>query len=280
MKIISTLISAILLMMSCGSSKTNMEHQEKSIMSLSGDYTITSLKNTVIPNTLTLSFNEKENRVSGFSGCNSFFGSHTVSQNEVTFSKLASTKKFCGRSANTTERQYLDALRGITKFEIKDAQLLLYKNDELFIKATQQITTASKPNKANVPQGKIVGEHYYTNSILYTTQSRGGFERITISGTKVFMTTDKSLKNVSEYECTEEDSKTLNKLMLAIPIEKLIALKAPTSKRLYDGAPTATLELRLGDMLATTPSFDHGHPPKAIEALVNKVLSIKASVLE
>ena len=55
-------------------------------------------------------------------------------------------------------------------------------------------------------------------------------------------------------------------------------LKAPTDKRLYDAAPQAILGVIRGDMEIRSTPFDHGHPPKPIEALVTKVLSIKASV--
>jgi hypothetical protein len=52
-------------------------------------------------------------------------------------------------------------------------------------------------------------------------------------------------------------------------------LEAPTSLRNHDGAAIATLGVSKDKEETISNSFDHGHPPKAIEALVNKVLSIK-----
>ena len=68
--------------------------------------------------------------------------------------------------------------------------------------------------------------------------------------------------------------------MDAVDLQTLNKLKAPTEKRLHDGAAHATLAFRQGDMEVMSPTFDHGHPPKEIEALVNKVLSIKENVLK
>jgi hypothetical protein len=82
---------------------------------------------------------------------------------------------------------------------------------------------------------------------------------------------------MNTYVCKSEDWEALESLLKAIDVENLNRLKAPTDKRLYDGAPHATLSVIKGDVEMMTPTFDHGTPPKEIEALVNKVLSIKVN---
>ena len=90
-----------------------------------------------------------------------------------------------------------------------------------------------------------------------------------------FVQTSQYFRYIDTYSCKPTDWDELEKLLKSISPENLGKLKAPTDKRLYDGAAHATLSILLGDVVMITPSFDHGHPPKEIEALVNKVLSIK-----
>lgn len=114
--------------------------------------------------------------------------------------------------------------------------------------------------------------------VVYEAQSRGGFEHISISKDVVLISSDRYLKEVATYKCDENDWKAIYELLESIDTNTLSSLKAPTDKRLFDGAPHATLKLSKGDDEISTPTFDHGHPPKEIEALVNKVLSIKESL--
>jgi len=69
-------------------------------------------------------------------------------------------------------------------------------------------------------------------------------------------------------------------LLNAINIKSLPELEAPTNKRLFDGAAHTTVTLIQNKIEVTSSSFDEGHPPKDIEALVNKILSIKEMMLK
>jgi len=140
---------------------------------------------------------------------------------------------------------------------------------------------ASKPSKEFMTnKNDQIGDHYATTGITYTAMSRGSYEYVQISGSKVSISTDKSLKNIKTYTYNESDWKQLKSLIDAFDFQTLNKLKAPTDKRLHDGAAHASLAIRQGDMEVMSPSFDHGHPPKEIEDLVNKVLSIKESVIK
>ncbi len=143
-----------------------------------------------------------------------------------------------------------------------------------------ETVVASRPSK-DMPMEKsdIVNGNYYT-AVTYQALSRGSFIYISISKSNVSISEDKNLMEIDKYTCKAEDWEALNKLLAKVKLETFQELKAPTDKRLFDGAAHATLAIRQGDVQFKTPSFDHGYPPEAIEAIVNKVLSIKENAIK
>jgi len=138
---------------------------------------------------------------------------------------------------------------------------------------------ASKPSSENsTSKNDIIKDIYDKTIITYKALSRGTFEYVQVSKSKVITTTDRNLKIMDPHTCEAKDWDEISKLLKAVDVEHLDQLKAPTGKRLFDGAAHATLSITKGDVEIMTPSFDHGFPPKEIEALVNKVLSIKEKV--
>ncbi|APD07208.1 hypothetical protein UJ101_01692 [Flavobacteriaceae bacterium UJ101] len=51
-------------------------------------------------------------------------------------------------------------------------------------------------------------------------------------------------------------------------------LKAPTNKRLYDGAPYAILIIRSENKEIKSCGFDHGEPPQELKKLVDEIIRI------
>ncbi|WP_296381890.1 hypothetical protein [Winogradskyella sp.] len=145
----------------------------------------------------------------------------------------------------------------------------------------QEPVVASKPAK-EMPFTKsdVVKDNYNKPTVIYKALSRGSFEYIQVSESEVLVSSDRNLKEMDTYKCGKEDWNEISKLLKAIDIEAFQKLKAPTDKRLYDGAAHTTLSIIRGDLYFTTPSFDEGHPPKDIEDLVNKVLSIKENAIK
>lgn len=143
-------------------------------------------------------------------------------------------------------------------------------------KESNKEVIASKPSR-EIPNTKsdIVKDNYEQIIISYKALSRSTFEYIEISEHKVKLSSDRNLKQIDAYVCKSEDWNTIEKLLNNLNPQNLDKLEAPTDKRLYDGAPHATLSVLYGDVVMIIPTFDHGHPPKEIEALVNKVLSVK-----
>ena len=114
-----------------------------------------------------------------------------------------------------------------------------------------------------------------SKSITYIIQSRGLFEEIIVSEGTIKLSNRNNSINSIEKKIPEKDWQEIQKFIGELNLEKLPNLKAPTDKRLYDGAAIATLKLKKNGKELSTPAFDHGHPPEAIEALVNKILSLK-----
>jgi hypothetical protein len=101
---------------------------------------------------------------------------------------------------------------------------------------------------------------------------------IETSNSNITVSQDRQLETLKTYALKAEDWKDLSLILKNAEIENLDKLKAPTDKRLFDGAAHATLSISNGDIEIVTPTFDHGYPPKAIETLVNKVLSLAENV--
>jgi len=142
-------------------------------------------------------------------------------------------------------------------------------------------TTMETPSKRALPTNKndIVGNNY-DSSVTYKALARGSYMYIQISKSSVSISTDRNLKEIDTYTCDEKDWEAIERLVKVVDRETFRKLKAPTDKRLYDGAAHATLSITNGDMIIMTPTFDHGFPPEEIKALVNKVLSIKENIVK
>lgn len=111
--------------------------------------------------------------------------------------------------------------------------------------------------------------------ITYEASTRGFYEKTWITKDSVLFSNDRNLKTVITSKCKSEDWKALMDLVKGINVEKLSELEAPTKMHQVDGAAMATLKVELNNEVYETNIFDHGHPPKVISQLVNKVLSIK-----
>ena len=111
--------------------------------------------------------------------------------------------------------------------------------------------------------------------ITYEASTRGFYERTWVTSDSISFSTDRNLKEKITSKCKMEDWTELMGLLSEVEIESVAQLEAPTKMHQFDGAPMATLSIQKGNEIYKTNVFDHGHPPKAISKLVNKVLSVK-----
>ena len=265
MKFLLSLFVLLAMTLSCDSSKKALNNSKDVQMTLSGNYVITQIGNndTISPK-LMISFDETSKKITGFAGCNSFFGTYSTKVNTIVFSNIASTKKYCAKNINNLENQFITALNSTNTFSINENVISLLENERILLTANKRDPAK---NNANA-------------QITYQAMSRGSFQYIQISEGEVLVSTDKSLIKVDKYKCDAADWEALNKMLNDVNIKTFQKLKAPTDKRLFDGAAHTTLSLLKDDVVIITPSFDEGHPPEEIKDLVNKVLSIKENTVK
>jgi hypothetical protein len=111
--------------------------------------------------------------------------------------------------------------------------------------------------------------------VSYEASTRGFYEKIWVGRDSITVTSDRDHKINMRYPTSEKDWDELMTLLKDVNIKEMPNLESPTKMRLYDGAAHASLTVGKAESEIRSNSFDHGHPPKAIEAVVNKVLSIK-----
>ena len=114
--------------------------------------------------------------------------------------------------------------------------------------------------------------------IEYEALSRGSFLQIKIDKDHIEKTTDRDVKDVISKKCSNDDWKAILSLLKSIDIEKIGALKSPTEKRLFDGAPHAQLKITSTTKTYTSGGFDHGAPPQEIEPLITTILMLAESI--
>jgi PBP1b-binding outer membrane lipoprotein LpoB len=106
----------------------------------------------------------------------------------------------------------------------------------------------------------------------YKAYSRGFYQEITIEKQLVFVAKSRGEKPVI-FKIPIADWNNLNSAIQELDLDSLSQLKAPTEKRLFDGAAIANLKITKQGKTFESQSFDHGYPPVEIEKVVNKMLS-------
>lgn len=114
--------------------------------------------------------------------------------------------------------------------------------------------------------------------IRYEASTRGFYEMLWIGDRTLTLTNDRSHNQKAVYPIAENNWNELTALLKDVDILTLPSLEAPTSKRHHDAAAFATLTVVQDGAEIQTQNFDHGDPPKPIEALVAKILSLAEGV--
>ncbi len=79
----------------------------------------------VVGTTVTLKFGE-DNRASGSTGCNSFSGTYQVRGDNISFSRLVSTRRAClDQNANEQEQRFLSTLGAANRFRLSKGRLTI-----------------------------------------------------------------------------------------------------------------------------------------------------------
>jgi heat shock protein HslJ len=75
----------------------------------------------------TIEIHLKENKVVGNTGCNNMNGKVDIEEDQITFSDIATTKKFCPESI---EQEFLIALGMVNNYKIEKMELHLFQDDD------------------------------------------------------------------------------------------------------------------------------------------------------
>ena len=111
-----------------------------------------------------------------------------------------------------------------------------------------------------------------TAVLEYTANTRGFYQKITIQNQMVAVSKDRGGNDKPvATKISDADWKELVGYFETIDLDSLATLKAPTKKRLHDGAAIANLKVVYKDKTYKTESFDHGFPPETIKILVTKI---------
>ncbi|MEN8186808.1 MAG: DUF4377 domain-containing protein [Bacteroidota bacterium] len=85
----------------------------------------------------TISFDKTDNQISGFAGCNNFFGKYDPSNNQLKLSQMGLTRKMCPDM--TVENAFINNLRDVSYYKIEGDKLNLFnENDDLIISCIKE----------------------------------------------------------------------------------------------------------------------------------------------
>ncbi|GGW58017.1 heat shock protein HslJ [Winogradskyella epiphytica] len=274
MKLLLSLFTLLLAVTACDSTKKTIDSNQKMQKeeTLSGTYFITHVgNNDVSKHKLAITFDESTNQFSGFAGCNQFFGAYSIDNNSLLLNNVGASKKLCHGDAMTIEDHILKALGIVDSFSIDDSILSLSGKSTILIKASKAEMVSQRPAAKSNTSG---------TSIKYQALTRGSFDFILISSSEIITSNDQSLQKLDKHSINQKDWDGLNALIEKVDLETFQNLNVPSTQHQFDGAAHATLAIQIGDIEYMSPTFDHGNPPTEIDALVNKVLSIKENTLK
>jgi heat shock protein HslJ len=81
---------------------------------------------------LTLTLDEAQKKISGFAGCNRFFGGYELNQSTLKFGNTGSTKMFC-QDKSEIESNYFKALGEVQSFKSENEKLFLLSGEKIIL---------------------------------------------------------------------------------------------------------------------------------------------------
>ncbi|MFM9989521.1 hypothetical protein [Flavobacterium sp.] len=110
--------------------------------------------------------------------------------------------------------------------------------------------------------------------VEYEATSRGFFSKIIFENNQITVVSDRNNpEKGTVVMLTKENVSEISNLIKAVKLNELPNLKAPSEKRMYDGAAHANLTITSNGTKYTGAGFDAGNPPSAIAKLVSKLVS-------
>ncbi|WP_170234459.1 MULTISPECIES: META domain-containing protein [Bizionia] len=256
MKLITLLITVFLL--NCGGANNGTVMAEKTNKLTSGPFTVSKVNGDAYSN-LTVEFDTQTQKVSGFSGCNRFFGDYTVNGNQLNFGALATTHKMCSPEDNIKEQHLLKALAEVNAFDISGTTLQL-KNNE----ATVLVAEQKSDNKIAQSENP---------SVDYSEVSRGSYKNIAIDNKRLSWVNERNAKAQTLTLNDTEWARVLE-LVNAIDLSTIPELEAPSKAHQYDGAAIGSLTVIKNGKTYRSQAFDAGNPNTILAAVIEKMIGL------
>ncbi len=114
-----------------------------------------------------------------------------------------------------------------------------------------------------------------TPIVVYGSHTRGYHFTTTVYNTYVTVIKELDGKPI-RIDVDQKEIDDLKEIISKMSLKEIKNYEAPTKKRHYDGAPHTSISVFNNNEKFSSQTFDGGFPPKALEVLVNKVLSLSA----
>lgn len=109
------------------------------------------------------------------------------------------------------------------------------------------------------------------DKIAYEAQTRGSLVQLTIEGNKLSY---KTYQKEGTKEVTKEQLEELKRIVNELNLDEISDLKAPSEKRITDGALHAEFTIKIADKEYKSSIFDAGNPPKELKKLEDLLYSL------
>lgn len=109
------------------------------------------------------------------------------------------------------------------------------------------------------------------DKIVYEAQTRGSLVQLTVEGNKLSY---KTYEKEGAKEVTKEQLEELKTIVNELNLEEIRDLKAPSEKRITDGALQAEIVIKMTDNEYKSSTFDAGNPPKELKKLEDFLYSL------
>ena len=102
------------------------------------------------------------------------------------------------------------------------------------------------------------------DKIAYEAQTRGSMVQLTVEGNNLSY---KTYQKEGTKEVTKGQLEELKAIINELNLEEISNLKAPSEKRITDGALHAEFTIKIADKEYKSITFDAGNPPKELKKL-------------
>ncbi len=109
------------------------------------------------------------------------------------------------------------------------------------------------------------------DKIAYEAQTRGSLVQLTIEGNKLSY---KTYQKEGTKEVAKEQLEELKRIVNELNLDEISDLKAPSEKRITDGALHAEFTIKIADKEYKSSIFDAGNPPKELKKLEDLLYSL------